>query len=80
MNEHGSDDEAELALVRALLDPEVVGWDRALSNLEKIERGRKILHIYRTCPRCGLTSYNPNDVVEGYCGNCHDWTGNDRRR
>jgi hypothetical protein len=28
-----------------------------------------------TCPRCGRTSHNPNDVREGYCGNCHDWTG-----
>jgi hypothetical protein len=28
-----------------------------------------------TCPACGMTSYNPNDVREGYCGNCHDWTG-----
>ena len=27
-----------------------------------------------TCPRCGRTSYNPNDVREGYCGSCHDWT------
>jgi transcriptional regulator with XRE-family HTH domain len=27
-----------------------------------------------TCPRCGRTSFNPNDVREGYCGNCHDWT------
>jgi ribosomal protein L37E len=25
-----------------------------------------------TCPRCGMTSYNLNDVREGYCGNCHD--------
>jgi ribosomal protein S27AE len=28
-----------------------------------------------TCPRCGMTSHNPNDVAERYCGNCHDWTG-----
>lgn len=28
-----------------------------------------------TCPRCGRTSWNPNDVREGYCGACHDWTG-----
>lgn len=28
-----------------------------------------------TCPRCGRTSHNPNDVREGYCGACHDWTG-----
>ena len=27
-----------------------------------------------TCPRCGMTSYHPIDVREGYCGNCHDWT------
>lgn len=27
-----------------------------------------------TCPRCGMTSHNENDVREGYCGNCHDWT------
>lgn len=28
-----------------------------------------------TCPRCGMTSYNPTDVAERYCGHCHDWTG-----
>jgi hypothetical protein len=27
-----------------------------------------------TCPRCALTSWNLNDVAEGYCGHCHDWT------
>ena len=28
-----------------------------------------------TCPRCGRTSYHPDDIREGYCGACHDWTG-----
>jgi hypothetical protein len=28
-----------------------------------------------TCPDCGATSYNRNDIREGYCGRCHDWTG-----
>lgn len=28
-----------------------------------------------TCPVCGATSYNPNDVANGYCGACHDFTG-----
>lgn len=28
-----------------------------------------------TCPKCGMTSFNRNDISEGYCGNCHDWTG-----
>jgi len=27
-----------------------------------------------TCPVCDMTSYNPNDVREGYCGNCNDYT------
>ena len=30
-----------------------------------------------TCPRCGMTSHHPKDIEQGYCGNCHDWTGND---
>jgi len=28
-----------------------------------------------TCPRCGKTSHHPDDVREGYCGACHDFTG-----
>lgn len=31
------------------------------------------------CPRCWCTSWNPNDVREGYCGGCHDWTSADWR-
>lgn len=23
------------------------------------------------CPRCGMTSYNPGDIKNKYCGNCH---------
>jgi hypothetical protein len=28
-----------------------------------------------TCPACEMTSHNPEDVAQGYCGNCHAWTG-----
>lgn len=28
-----------------------------------------------TCPTCGMTSYHPVDIEQGYCGNCHAWTG-----
>ncbi|HEX3455434.1 MAG TPA: hypothetical protein VHS03_12475, partial [Gaiellaceae bacterium] len=28
-----------------------------------------------TCPRCGHTTHHPLDAHEGYCGACHDWTG-----
>jgi len=27
-----------------------------------------------TCPVCKMTSYNPHDIDQGYCGNCNDWT------
>lgn len=27
------------------------------------------------CPVCGSVSHHPTDLVEGYCGACHDWTG-----
>jgi hypothetical protein len=28
-----------------------------------------------TCPVCGTVSYSLDDVREGYCGNCHAFTG-----
>lgn len=28
-----------------------------------------------TCPKCWRTSYHPTDEAEGYCGNCHEFTG-----
>ena len=31
-----------------------------------------------TCPRCGRTSYHPEDIRWGYCGNCHDYTRAER--
>jgi hypothetical protein len=27
-----------------------------------------------TCPACGMTSHNANDVAQLYCGNCDWWT------
>lgn len=27
-----------------------------------------------TCPECGMTSYNLNDIRFGYCGKCHAFT------
>lgn len=39
----------------------------------------KLPHII--CPRCHRASFNQDDIREGYCGYCHDWTsphaGND---
>jgi len=25
------------------------------------------------CPKCGMESYNPNDIKNQYCGNCHQF-------
>lgn len=33
-----------------------------------------------SCPRCGAVSYNLNDVEHGYCGRCHDFTGDPHRQ
>lgn len=27
------------------------------------------------CPRCGIPSASEQDAANGYCGNCHDFTG-----
>jgi hypothetical protein len=27
-----------------------------------------------TCPQCKMTSYNPNDIEWGWCGNCNGYT------
>ena len=27
------------------------------------------------CPRCQMTSHHPKDEEHGYCGACHDFTG-----
>ena len=33
------------------------------------------LPAHFTCPTCKRVSYNPNDLREGYCGACHEFTG-----
>jgi uncharacterized C2H2 Zn-finger protein len=48
-------------------------------NLGDRIRHQQALHpAYFRCPRCNKVSYNADDIAEGYCGNCHDWTGSDR--
>lgn len=42
-------------------------------KIDEAEAARqKQPHI--TCPECQMKSYNPNDIKQGYCGNCHWWT------
>lgn len=44
--------------------------DKRRRDLLASAEGRAI-----TCPVCEMTSYHPMDVREGFCGNCHAWTG-----
>lgn len=44
------------------------------TNLAPWEQGHAVVPDSITCPVCNMRSYNPTDIAEGYCGNCHDWT------
>jgi hypothetical protein len=46
----------------------------ALAELSAEDRARTLPEPSITCPVCGMTSYHPDDIRAGYCGNCHDWT------
>jgi len=37
---------------------------------DEAERG----YDFIKCPRCKMVSFNENDIREGYCGACHDFT------
>lgn len=43
-----------------------------IGELRAIARGTRRTSI--TCPDCGMTSHHPEDVAQGYCGNCHKFT------
>lgn len=70
---------ATLALTVANSDPDLPPY-LVLTTFEPVMKDGEIVALSLpappfTCPRCGMTSHNPNDIREGYCGNCHDWTG-----
>jgi hypothetical protein len=53
---------------------------RILALEKKIERLEKLLEVEPsiTCPKCGRTSHNSNDVEQGWCITCADWTSGQR--
>lgn len=62
----------------SFLDPDFTGLIVAAANYGTARRRRHERLVAEgkaiTCPACFATSHNPNDVREGYCGNCHAWT------
>jgi hypothetical protein len=43
----------------------------AICRLEAEVRGEPFFD----CPVCHAVSYHPKDILHGYCGRCHDFTG-----
>ena len=55
--------------------------EAALALFERLDREAEMNALAKrcqwpsiTCPKCGRTSYNVNDIEQGYCGQCHAWT------
>lgn len=44
-----------------------------VGELKKILNGQTQPSI--VCPVCGMRSFHPQDIEHGYCGNCHEFTG-----
>jgi len=55
----------------AELDP---GKADGLAELRAQIAARRNSPASITCPACGMRSYHPMDVEQGYCGFCHGWT------
>jgi len=47
----------------------------ALHGLSAVDLPGLVCPRLFVCPRCAATSAWPDDEREGYCGACHDWTG-----
>ena len=53
-------------------DPSLmIGW---FANAIEAGRSAGAQPRGRRCLVCKMITWNPTDVVEGYCVNCHDWT------
>jgi hypothetical protein len=61
---------AHVAAILAAAAPHILAAERA-----RVFGANFAAALGFTCPRCGMTSYHPRDLQEGYCGNCHDFTG-----
>jgi hypothetical protein len=54
----------------AIWDAVVLGHN-AICLLEAETRGETMFQ----CPVCRTVSFHPKDIEHGYCGHCHDFTG-----
>lgn len=50
---------------------EMMPREKMLALMERLDTLEKPEQQSITCPRCGMTSYNADDIEKKYCGNCH---------
>jgi len=56
------------------LKAELWVYDQATRMMRRVPEETEISEPpYYTCPRCGLRSYNPNDIEQRYCVQCHEF-------
>ncbi|MBN3946746.1 MAG: hypothetical protein HWQ38_09715 [Nostoc sp. NMS7] len=65
------------ALLNWAVDPARVSLLETIELIDAIATGIEVIKARElpsiTCPRCKKTSYNPGDILNKYCGNCHAW-------
>lgn len=59
----------------AMYDPPGVSRREAARLAAAVKRARHSGEPHIVCPACGRTSFHPQDIVRGYCGHCHEFTG-----
>jgi hypothetical protein len=69
------DAEGELAELRESLRKLAERWHGTEFGLQLSAAISCVTQPSFTCPVCQMTSFNPNDLKHGYCGNCHEFTG-----
>lgn len=47
----------------------IAPWESRVCNCERLTPGPASI----VCPQCGRRSFNPNDITERYCDNCHQY-------
>lgn len=56
-------------------NPELLRMISLLGGVDTVIVARRAYPALKsfTCPDCGMTTYNPDDIKYGYCGNCHEF-------
>lgn len=70
--------EAQIGDLEAEMATYDAGQPPKCSCADAMETSNCPVHSIK-CPQCGMTSFNPNDICEKYCGNCNQYHDTMRR-